>query len=468
MPVVLIVYCAILLWVGFRASRSVNKAEDFFVAGRSLSPGLLFATFLAANLGAGSTVGAAEFGYAAGLSAWWWVGSAGLGSLVLAFIVGPRIHAVARSRGLFTVGDYLEYRYGRAARVAAAVVLQCGSPAVLAGQIIALGLVLRVAAGVPEPWGAALGGGLATVYFFLGGLRSAVRVNLVQVVVKTAGFALAVPWALHDAGGWAALADAAPNREYLSLGGAGPAGTARLLLMLGPAFFVSPGLIQKLYGARGATAVRAGVGLQAVCLLAFAFMPVLLGMAARVRFGELEDPGTALLRLLAEGVPSWLGALLLAAIFSAEVSSADAALFMMSTSLVKDILEPLARAPFTDARRLRAARVSALFFGAAGILFALYFQSILDALAFFYSLLTVALCLPLLAGLFSRQARQADVLCSMALSLPAAALVHFASGGQGFGLLSPTAAGIAVSAGVFAAAAAARRAACFFNADRGL
>ena len=71
MPVVLIVYCAILLWIGFRASRSVNKAEDFFVAGRSLSPGLLFATFLAANLGAGSTVGAAEFGYAAGLSAWW-------------------------------------------------------------------------------------------------------------------------------------------------------------------------------------------------------------------------------------------------------------------------------------------------------------------------------------------------------------------------------------------------------------
>ncbi len=457
MPVVLIVYCGILLWIGFRASRSVKKAEDFFVAGRSLSPGLLFATFLAANLGAGSTVGAAELGYASGLSAWWWVGSAGLGSFVLAFVVGPRIYALAKAHDLYTVGDYLEHRYGRAARVAAAVVLQCGSPAILAGQIIALGLVLRIVAGVPEPWGAVLGGGVATAYFFLGGLRSAAWVNLAQVVVKMAGFALAVPWVLHSIGGWAALSAAAPNREYLSLGGAGLDGTARLLLMLGPAFFVSPGLIQKLYGARNEAAVRAGVGLQAVCLLGYAFMPVLLGMAARVRFGELEAPGTALLRLLAEGVPPWLGALMLAAIFSAEVSSADAVLFMMTTSLVKDILEPLARSPVTDKRRLRAARISALLFGAAGILFALYFQSILDALSFFYGLLTVTLCMPLLAGLFSARARQATVLCSMALALPAAAFVHFASGGQGFGLLSPIAAGIAVSAGVFVIDAARRR-----------
>ena len=65
--------------------------------------------------------------------------------------------------------------------------------------------------------------------------------------------------------------------------------------------------------------------------------------------------------------------------------------------------------------------------------------------------------MPLLAGLFSPRARQADMLRSMALALPAAALVHFASGGQGFGLLSPIAAGIAVSAGVFALAAARRR-----------
>jgi SSS family solute:Na+ symporter len=51
---------------------------------------LIFATFLALNIGAGSTVGATDLAYRDGLSAWWWNGSAGLGSLVLAFWIGPQ------------------------------------------------------------------------------------------------------------------------------------------------------------------------------------------------------------------------------------------------------------------------------------------------------------------------------------------------------------------------------------------
>ena len=74
-------------WIG----RHVRESAGFFVAGRSLGPGLIFATFLAANIGAGSTVGATGYAYQDGLAAWWWNGSAGLGSLVLAFWVGPRL-----------------------------------------------------------------------------------------------------------------------------------------------------------------------------------------------------------------------------------------------------------------------------------------------------------------------------------------------------------------------------------------
>ena len=110
----LIVYSAALVALGLFVSRRVTRSSDFFVAGRQLSPVLLFSTFLAANLGAGTTVGAAEFGYRHGLSAWWWVGSAGIGSLVLGWFVGPRIYRIASEHNLYTVGDYLELRYSRA------------------------------------------------------------------------------------------------------------------------------------------------------------------------------------------------------------------------------------------------------------------------------------------------------------------------------------------------------------------
>lgn len=454
MSAFLIAYCLLLLLVGVWASRTVRRPEDFFVAGRNLPAGLLFATFFAANVGAGSTVGAAEFGYTSGLPAWWWVGSAGLGSLFLAFAAGPRLHRTAKARDLYTLGDYLEFRYGHQTRLAAAAVLLCGAPAILAGQILALGFVLHVAVGLPEWLGTALGGAVATAYFAMGGLRTAAWVNLVQVVVKVAGFGLSTPWLIRSSGGWDALAAAAPGRRALSLTGAGPARTAQLVLTLAPAFVVSPGLVQKLYGAHDEAAVRRGVGLQGAALLGYAFVPVLLGMAARVHFPELDNPGPALIRLFGEVAPPWLGALVLAAIVSAELSSADAVLFMISTSLVRDFLEPRAGRPRSDVSLLRLARRAALAAGAAGTLLALALKSVLAALTFFYSLLTISLCVPVLAGLAGPNGSERTALTSIGCSLAAAGLAQAAGGRAGEGWLHPVPVGIAAGAAVFGAAAA--------------
>ena len=450
---ILAAYCLALLLVGAFASRSVRRSEDFFVAGRSLPSTLIFSTFLAANLGAGSTVGAAEFGYTSGLPAWWWVGSAGIGSVALAFLVGPRLHRVAKARGLYTVGDYLELRYGRATRLTVAVILLVGAPAILAGQIIAAGLVLQAAVGLPKSFGTAIAGTLATAYFAMGGLRSASWVNSLQVAVKAVGFLVAVPWMIAASGGWTEVAAAAADDSALSLGGAGFGDTAQLVLLLAPAFVVSPGLVQKLFGARDEHAVRVGVGLQAAALLAYAVLPVLLGMAARVHFPELADAGSALVRLFTEVAPMWLGALMLAAILSAEVSSADAVLFMIATSLSRDVLEPLSRGKLSDRARLALARRSALVAGALSILLANWFQSILSALSFFYSLLTLTLFVPLVAGLFWKRPGQSVALAAIASSLGAAGLAVLA-GGAAEGGLPPIPVGILAGAIVYAARAA--------------
>ena len=119
----LLAYSAVLVGLGLFVGRRVRSTESFFVAGRRLGPGLLFATLLAANIGAGSTVGAAGLGYSDGLAAWWWVGAAALGSLLQAFVIGPRMRREAERRGLQTVGDYLEQRYGTSVRAVVAILL---------------------------------------------------------------------------------------------------------------------------------------------------------------------------------------------------------------------------------------------------------------------------------------------------------------------------------------------------------
>ena len=108
-------------------ARRVARHERLLRRRPALGPGLLFATFLAANIGAGSTIGAAGLGYRDGLAAWWWVGSAGIGSLVLALWVGPRIRRIAAEHDLRTVGDFLEWRYDRRVRAIIAVLLWVGT-----------------------------------------------------------------------------------------------------------------------------------------------------------------------------------------------------------------------------------------------------------------------------------------------------------------------------------------------------
>src|ERR1043165_4674138 len=105
---IIIVYSLVQIALGLWISRRVRGASDFFVAGRRLGPGLLFATFLAANIGGGSTIGATGLGYRDGLAAWWWVGSAGLGSLIFGAFVAPRLWTLAKTHDFYTTGDYLE------------------------------------------------------------------------------------------------------------------------------------------------------------------------------------------------------------------------------------------------------------------------------------------------------------------------------------------------------------------------
>src|SRR5260370_9046236 len=126
---IIVGYSIAQIALGVFVARRVKGSSDFFVAGRALGPGLLFATFLAANIGAGSTIGATGLGYRDGLSAVWWVGSAGLGSLVLALWVGPRIRRIAAEHDLKTAGDFLEWRYDRRVRATwAALLWICAAP----------------------------------------------------------------------------------------------------------------------------------------------------------------------------------------------------------------------------------------------------------------------------------------------------------------------------------------------------
>ena len=418
---ILVVYSALLVGVGLLISRRVKKVDDFLVAGRSLGPGLLAATFLAANIGAGSTVGATGLGYTYGFGAWWWVGCAGIGSLILANTVGPKIWALAAKHGWRTVGDFLEYRYNRSVRGVIAVLLWLGTLMILAGQLIAISQILEVVAGLPKWEGCIIGGIAVTSYFAAGGLLSSAWVNLIQLIVMFAGFLIAIPFGVAAAGGWQQLQPVIDASSSLGI-----RGIVSYVAILVPSFIISPGLIQKLYGARNAHAVRVGVNWNAFGLMAFAFVPAILGVIAHSQFSGLTNRELALPTVMTKLMPPWLGLLILAAVFSAEVSTCDAILFMLASSLSIDLYKAFLRPAASDRNLLLIGRIAAVVGAFFGVLLAIILPSIISALQVFYTLMAVALSAPLIVGLYSHRPMAARAIIAIMSSVAITAVTQSA------------------------------------------
>jgi SSS family solute:Na+ symporter len=444
----LIVYSMLLTAAGLWIGRRVRGSSDFFVAGRSLTAPLLFSTFLAANIGAGTTVGAAGLAYTEGISAWWWNGSAGIGSLVLAFWIGPRLWRLAAQQGFYTAGDFLEHRYGAAVRGIMASLIWVGTLAVLAAQLLAGAAVLTAVGDIPRETGILIGAVAMTIYFVAGGLLSSAWVNLAQLVVLIGGFLIAIPLLYSGAGGSAGFAAIVPPHEgYWNImysKGAGLSGWA-MLAVLTPAFIVSPGLVQKTYGARGEHAVRLGIGLQGGAQMLFAFIPVFFGLAARAAHLQVDNPNLVLPTVLATELPVLVGALGLAAVFSAEVSTCDAILFMLSTSLSKDLYKRFVNPAADDRRLLLVARLAALAGGIGGVVLAIQLATIVEALRIFYSLISVSLFVPVVGGLFTRRAGAPEALAAIAAGIGTLLIVTFATDARGYGLLNPDLLGLLAS-----------------------
>lgn len=452
--ILLILYSAILVAAGLWISRLVRGSADFFVAGRQLSAPLLFSTMLAANIGTGTSIGATGLAYQEGVSAWWWNGSVALGSFVLAFWVGPAIWRLASRHGFYTAGDYLEYRYGAAVRGVVASLIWVGTLAILAGQLIGGAAILSVVADIPKPAGVLIGVVVMSVYFVAGGLLSSAWVNLIQLVVLLGGFAVAIPVLYGNVGGSPAFASMpVPHDGYWSLmysTGTGMSGWA-MMAMLTPAFIVSPGLLQKTYGAASERAVRRGISAAAVAQMLFAFMPVFFGLAARAAGLEIDRQSEVLPAVLVAQLPPLLGALGLAAVFSAEVSTCDAILFMLSTSLSQDLYKRFVNPGASDRQLLRVARMAALAGAAGGAVLGILLETIVGALAIFYSLVGVSLFVPVVGGLLSRRAGTREALASIAAGVITLLSVHVATNGLGFGILNPNLLGLAAAAVAYVA-----------------
>lgn len=448
--IIILAYSLLLIGIGFLLKRYVKGTADFFVAGRNLGPLLLFTTLIAPNIGAGSTVGNAGLGFQYGWSAAWWIAASAVGTFLLAFFIGPKIWQIAKTHSLYTLGDYLEYRYHRNFRGLISLLMAVGTLAIFSGQLMGIAWLLTAVAGTDKLTGVMIGAVVVVLYFGVGGLLSAAYVNIIEIIVKFFGFLIAIPFALSYVGGFSGLElkvaehlqDAVKTENYFSPIGMGSTMILGYFLMLTPSFFISPGLIGKVYGGRNEKAVRWGTAMCGLVMLLFSVVPTLLGMCAYAAFPDLVQRELSMPTIMRECMPFWASALALAAIFSAEVSAADAVLYMIATSFTKDLYKTFINPQIGDQDLLRLSRVATVGAGIIGVGLAILLPNIITALSIFYSLMSVSLTAPLLFGLYTKKASTKSAFWAAGLGIVTTVILQFGFNGKGIGILNAQSTGI--------------------------
>ncbi|MBR0080034.1 MAG: sodium:solute symporter family protein [Synergistaceae bacterium] len=435
MLLVIFLYALILIALGVFIGRKAKSASDFFVAGRNFNSGLLFTTLIAANLGAGSTVGVTALAYQYGLSAWWWIGSAGIGSMILAFIVGPKIWKISREYNFYTLSDYLDKRYSKFFSGFISIMMSIGTLALFSGQLLGIAWILEVVAEIPKIYGVIIGAVVTTLYFAAGGLLSSAFVNILEVAVILIGFVIALPFVWNFSGGLENIKANIPDTKYFDFFGMGSTAIIGYIVMLVPSFFISPGLIGKVFAAKDERSIKIGTSLNGLVQLIFAIIPVIIGVATFSKFPDLARPDLALPTAMKNMMPFFAGSIALAAIFAAEVSTADTVLYMLAGSLTNDIYKRFFNPDISDSKLLTLSRITTVICGIIGVILALKLESIISALTIFYSLMSVSLSAPLIFGLFTKRASNFGAVLSALIGIGVTLFVNFNGNLNLFGLV---------------------------------
>ena len=422
---VLVVYLLIVIGIGFYMRRRIRTEKDYLAAGGTLGVLVGGATLAATQMSAGTAIGTVGFHYQTGYNfSWIWL-AIWLSWVIMALLMGPKMKAFYNSHGALTIPDLLGTRYeSKAVRIIAVVILLFAFGLTIVAELVGGSYILNVAFGVPTTLGVLLIAAVFIAYTVLGGLFAIAYTDLLQMLVFAVGFAIAVPYAVSQAGGFVALNDALGSVEPTLVGNGMPLGT---LLASAISFFILllgyPIIAIRFYSLRDNKTIRRAVGLSFVFQAIVAISVAFLGVSARVLYPGLETPDLASPTIAMELLPPILGGLLLAAILAAIQSTVSAVLLMLGSAISHDIIKHVMGRQMSERQTLNVTRLVVLIMGILPIPFALFplplIQQIwINAAALIGSSFAVVTLL----GLYWKRGTTAGAIASMVGGIGTAAL----------------------------------------------
>jgi len=367
---IVVFFLAGMFVIGAIFYRWVRSSDDFYLAGRHLTPFILAAVIAATNVNMYSFIGQSGIAYKEGISIVWqtWTGN-----MALVFS-GLFVVPIFRRLRIRTIPEFLEARYSRGVRTFLAVIwlfrLAFWLGIVLYTVIVAAQTIVGESSFAL--WAIAISF-IVIAYTMLGGMWSVTFTDVLQFELMLLGSLILMPLAMHAVGWWDGLKAALPL-ESLSL--VKSTGTYNwkfiiAIFLLGIEWAsIDQGLLQRAFSAKDTKTVARGLVLAGIITTPFALLWIFPGLAARPLYPNLSNPDSAVPTLIENLIPHGVVGLIVVGLLSSQLSTISGNLNSVATIFTSDIYKNGLRKNTTEKQAILIARIATVLAGVAMILFA--------------------------------------------------------------------------------------------------
>lgn len=410
----IIIYLALTIAIGYWASKRVKTSGDFMLAGRSL-PLLLSASALFATwFGSETVFGASSQFLQGGLYA---VIEDPFGGALCLVLFGMFFAKRLYNMNLLTLGDFFEVRFGKRTGLVASASLAPPYIGYIAAQLVAMGLILNVVAGL-ELWiGVVISAVVVTFYTYIGGMWAISITDFFQSIVTILGlFVLAIVLG-SKAGGVANVISQVPEQNFKFF----PDGNAREIIgwlaawsVLGLGSLPSQDVFQRAMSSKDATTAVRSCYIAAIIYLLIAMLPLFISLCTKYLYpDQVGDAQLALPNMVMQHTGLFVQVLFFGSLMSAIMSTTSSAILAPAAILAENLIRPLSKKSYNDQQMLALTRLSVLIFAVVATVMACLRSNIYELVGESSILSLVSLFVPLVFGLYWRRASSTGAVLSI-------------------------------------------------------
>ena len=437
---VFVVYMLAVLVVGVVAARRGQRTKrDYFLSGDKLPWWMIGGSIVASNISSHHLVGVMGTAYHRGFVSMvieWGAILIGFNALLWIFL------PFYLRNGFYTMPEFLEKRFGTAARTAYAALVLLTYVFVEVSAVLYLGgLAIHSLLGIDIMLSVIVLALATGVYTIAGGLRAVIWTEMLQLaVLLTGGVALAFA-TIAKAGGWSAVM--ATSSEWHMLMPADDPDFPWTMYLGGvisiSVFYCSANqfIVQRTLAAKSEWHARMGVVFADYLKFLIPLVIIVPGLVAPKLYPDLKTPDLVFPTLVENLLSPGLVGLVMAALIAAVMSHVSGAVNSCTTIATINFYLPFLNKNASEAQAVRFGRWTGVVVILLGILCAGVLISHKDRPVFLYLLnaygyFTPGIATMFLLGIFSKRTTHAGALAAGVLTIPLSVAIEWWCPGMPF------------------------------------